>query len=359
MSLLRQTIHNIEEIGTDLQGEIRARTAKWAIPQGSLGRLEELAALYASIRTTHNHEVKDKVVFTMAGDHGVVAEGVSAFPQEVTKQMVQNFLNGGAAVNILARHVDARVVVVDCGIAGEVSSGSGSGSGPGLKTKKIGHGTGNIAKGPAMSASEAVRSIELGIESLEEELPRGADLVAVGDMGIGNTTPSSAILAALSGADPKEVTGRGTGVNGAVLARKQNVVETALEVNQPDPRDPIDVLAKVGGYEIGAIAGVCLGAARHRRPVIIDGFISSAGALLAAHIEPKVKGYMIASHLSTERGHRLMLEKLGKRPILDLEMRLGEGTGALLAMSIVEASVKLLGQMATFGEAGVTESLTE
>ncbi|MHC4197466.1 MAG: nicotinate-nucleotide--dimethylbenzimidazole phosphoribosyltransferase [Planctomycetota bacterium] len=355
MSLLRQTLRNTEEVDAAAQRKMRAKTAKWAVPQGSLGRLEELAALYASIRTTHNHEVRDKVVFTMAGDHGVVAEGVSAFPQEVTRQMVQNFLNGGAAVNVLARHVDARVVVVDCGVVGEISPG------PGLRTRKIGHGTGNIAKGPAMSTGDAVRSIELGIETLEEELPRGADLVAVGDMGIGNTTPSSAILAVLSSgnADVREVTGQGTGVNGAALTRKQDVVAAALEVNQPDPGDPIDVLAKVGGFEIGAIAGVCLGAARHRRPVIIDGFISSAGALLAARIEPKVKGYLIASHLSTERGHRLILEELGKRPVLDLEMRLGEGTGALLAMSIVEASVKLLDQMATFSEAGVSESLSE
>lgn len=357
MSLLRQTIRNTEEVDAAAQRKIRAKTAKWAIPQGSLGRLEELAALYASIRTktTHNHQVRDKVVFTMAGDHGVVAEGVSAFPQEVTRQMVQNFLNGGAAINVLARHVGARVVVVDCGVVGEISPG------PGLRSKKIGHGTGNIARGPAMSTGDAVRSIELGIETLEEELPRGADLVAVGDMGIGNTTPSSAILAVLSSgnADAREVTGQGTGVNGAALTRKQDVVAAALEVNQPDPDDPIDVLAKVGGFEIGAIAGVCLGAARHRRPVIIDGFISSAGALLAARIEPKVKGYLIASHLSTERGHRLILEELGKRPVLDLEMRLGEGTGALLAMSIVEASVKLLDQMATFSEAGVNESLTD
>ncbi len=355
MSLLRQTIRNTEEIDAAAQRKMRAKTAKWAIPQGSLGRLEELPALYASLRTTHNHEVRDKVAFTMAGDHGVVAEGVSAFPQEVTKQMVQNFLSGGAAVNVLARHVDARVVVVDCGVAGEIPPG------PGLRVRKIGHGTGNIAKGPAMSTGDAVRSIELGIETLEEELPRGADLVAVGDMGIGNTTPSSAILAVLSSgnADVREVTGQGTGVNGAALTRKQDVVAAALEVNQPDPGDPIDVLAKVGGFEIGAIAGVCLGAARHRRPVIIDGFISSAGALLAARIEPKVKGYLIASHLSTERGHRLILEELGKKPVLDLEMRLGEGTGALLAMSLVEASVKLLDQMATFSEAGVSESSTE
>ncbi|MCP4364371.1 MAG: nicotinate-nucleotide--dimethylbenzimidazole phosphoribosyltransferase [Planctomycetes bacterium] len=355
MSLLRQTIRNTEEIDAAALRKMRAKTAKWAIPQGSLGRLEELAALYASIRTTHNHEVRDKVAFTMAGDHGVVAEGVSAFPQEVTRQMVQNFLNGGAAVNVLARHVDARVVVVDCGVAGEIPPG------PGLRTGKIGHGTGNIAKGPAMSTGDAVRSIELGIETLEEELPRGADLVAVGDMGIGNTTPSSAILAVLSSGnvDVREVTGQGTGVNGAALTRKQDVVAAALEVNQPDPGDPIDVLAKVGGFEIGAIAGVCLAAARHRRPVIIDGFISSAGALLAARIEPKVKGYLIAAHLSTERGHRLILEELGMRPVLDLEMRLGEGTGALLAMSIVEAAVKLLDQMATFSEAGVSESLPE
>lgn len=352
MELFARTIRNIEDVRIDPGGEIRARMDKWAIPRGSLGRLEELALLYASIRTTSKTGIKDKVVFTMAGDHGVVAEGVSAFPQEVTGQMVRNFLSGGAAVNVLARHAGVRVTVVDCGVAGELPSDSG------LRTKKIGYGTGNIAKGPAMSRKEAVASIELGIETLEEELPRGVDLAAVGDMGIGNTTPSSAVLAALSGADVKEVTGWGTGINGSNLANKLKVVETALRVNRPNPDDPIDVLAKVGGYEIGAIAGVCLGAARHRRPVIIDGFISSAGALLAAQIEPKVSGYLIASHLSTERGHRLMLEKLGKRPILDMEMRLGEGTGAVLAMWLVEAAVKLLTQMATFKEAGVSEAQT-
>ncbi len=353
MKLLAKTTRNIEAVEIDPQGKIRARTDKWAIPRGSLGRLEELAVLYASIRATPEKEIKDKVVFTMAGDHGVVAEGVSAFPQKVTKQMVQNFLSGGAAINILARYVGARVAVVDCGVAGELPSNSR------LKAKKINHGTGNIAKGPAMSPEEAVTSIELGIETLEEELPHGIDLIAVGDMGIGNTTPSSAVLAALSGVDIKEVTGQGTGIDGPALAHKLKVVEMALNVNQPDPGDPMDVLAKVGGYEIGAIAGVCLGAARHRRPVIIDGFISSTGALLASHIEPRVKGYLMASHLSTERGHRLLLEKLGKRPILDLEMRLGEGTGAVLAMTLVEASVKLLTQMATFSEAGVSEALNQ
>lgn len=352
MNLLAKTIRNIKDATIDPQGDIRARMDEWAIPRGSLGRLEELALLYASTRTTPKREIRDKVVFTMAGDHGVVAEGVSAFPQEVTSQMVKNFLSGGAAVNVLARHVGARVMVVDCGVAGELPSGSG------VKAKKIARGTGNIAKGPAMSREEAVASIELGIETLEEELPQGVDLAAVGDMGIGNTTPSSAVLAALSGADTKEVTGLGTGINGSSLANKLRAVETALSINQPNPDDPIDVLAKVGGYEIGAIAGVCLGAARHRRLVIIDGFISSAGALLAAHIEPKVKGYLIASHLSMEKGHRLMLEKLGKRPLLDLEMRLGEGTGAVLAMGLVEAAVKLLSQMATFKEAGVSEALT-
>lgn len=350
MELLSKTVGGIEEVSIDPQGDIRARMDEWAIPRGSLGRLEELAILYASIRATPIGEIKDKVVFTMAGDHGVVAEGVSAFPQEVTRQMVKNFLSGGAAINVLARHAGARVVVVDCGVSGELPDT------PGLKARKMGHGTRNIAKGPAMSTEEAVRSIELGIETLEEELLHGADLVAVGDMGIGNTTPSSAVLAALSGADVKDVTGQGTGVDGPDLARKIKVVETALGVNQPDPKEPVGVLAKVGGYEIGAIAGVCLGAARHRRPVIIDGFISTAGALLASHIEPRVKGYLIASHLSTERGHRLMLERLGKRPILDLEMRLGEGTGAVLAMGLVEASVKLLSQMATFGEAGVSRA---
>lgn len=350
MGLLAKTIKNIKEVQIDPQGLIRTRFQDLAIPKGSLGRLEELAILYSSIRGIIQGEVKNKIVFTMVGDHGVVEEGVSLFPQEVTRQMVRNFLEGGAAINILARHMGARVVVVDCGVAAPMEPA------PGLKIKKVNYGTQNITQGPAMTPEEAVRSVEVGIEILEEELAAGIELVATGDMGIGNTTPSSAVLAALTGIDIQEVIGRGTGLDDHGLNRKAQVIKKALEVNRPDPRNPLDVLSKVGGYEIGAIAGLCLAAARHRLPVLLDGFISTAGALLAAEIEPKVKGYLIAAHLSTERGHPLMLKRLGKRPLFDLDLCLGEGTGAVLAMGLVEASVKLLTQMATFEEALVSKA---
>jgi len=356
-NLLDHTLQNIQSINTDSGREAGKRFKEFAIPQGSLGRLEELATFYASVRGVPGREIRHKVVFVMAGDHGVAEEGVSSFPQEVTCQMVKNFLSGGAAINVLAHHAGARVVVVDCGVARHVESAIVHGATAEFKIKKIGHGTGNIAHGPAMTRKEAIKSLEVGIETLEEELERGdVELVATGDMGIANTTPSTAILVSLTGVGVEEAVGRGTGMGSDGLARKVEVVKRAIEVNRPDPQDPLDVLAKMGGYEIGAIAGLCLGASRHRLPVLLDGFISTAGALLACALEPKVRGYLMASHLSAERGHALMLQKLGLRPILDLDMRLGEGTGAVLAMSLVEASVKLLLKMATFNQAGVSRA---
>ncbi len=370
--LLDKTIENIEEIKIDADGAIRARLDALAIPRKSLGRLEELAIVYASIRGTMTDPIKHKIIFTMAGDHGIVEEGVSLFPQEVTKQMVLNFLDGGAAINVLARHVGAKVIVVDCGVASDFDNPLGLNLNRGkneiasplarndnvctrFRIKKIGYGTKNMLKGPAMSRDEAIRAIEAGIEVFEDELPNGIDIIGTGDMGIGNTTPSSAILAVLTGADIKEVTGRGTGLDNNALEKKINVIKQVLEVNKPDPSDPIDVLAKVGGFEIGGIAGLCLAAARHRIPVLIDGFISTAGALIACRLSPKVRNYLIASHKSVEKGHGFMLECLGKRPLLDLDLRLGEGTGAALGMSLVEAGVNILTQMATFGDAKVSK----
>jgi nicotinate-nucleotide--dimethylbenzimidazole phosphoribosyltransferase len=287
----------------------------------------------------------------MAGDHGVTAEGVSLFPRGVTAQMVYNFLRGGAGINVLARHIGARVVVVDLGVATELEAH------PELLVKKVAYGTKNMAQGPAMSRGEAIQSIEVGIEIVESELNRGMDIVGTGDMGIGNTTPSSAIVAALTGAPVADVTGRGTGIGDEQLAHKVETIERALAVNHPDPADPLDVLAKVGGLEIGGIAGVVLGAAAHHLPVVIDGFISGAGALIAARLAPQVKEYLIAAHLSVEVGHRLVLERLGLPPLLSLNMRLGEGTGAALGISLVEAAVKVLNEMATFADAGVSEAV--
>jgi nicotinate-nucleotide--dimethylbenzimidazole phosphoribosyltransferase len=291
----------------------------------------------------------------MAGDHGVVEEGVSAFPQEVTPQMVANFIAGGAAINVLAGVAGARVMVVDMGICSDLD--------PSYAEKmlfcKVGYGTRNMAKGPAMSREQAVKSLETGIEIAGRLIGEGVELLATGDMGIGNTTPSSAILAAISGCSVREVTGRGTGINDDGLENKIRVIEKALNINRPDPNDAVDVLAKVGGFEIGGIAGLILGAAYHKVPVIVDGFISSAGALLAKTLAPASLDYMISGHQSLEYGHRLMLEELGLKPLLNLNLRLGEGTGAVLAMNLVESAAQVIGKMLTFEDAGVCRKSSE
>ena len=264
--------------------------------------------------------------------------------------MVHNFLNGGAGINVLARHVGARVVVVDMGVASAVN---------GVKNKKVALGTKNMARGPAMTRNEAIRAIEAGIEVFEEEFVSGIDIVGTGDMGIGNTTPSSAITSVITKGRPEEVTGRGTGIDDDALANKVAVIKKAIDVNKPDPADGIDVLSKVGGFEIGGLAGVILAAASKRIPVVIDGFISGAAALIAHQIEPKVKDYMIAAHASVEQGHKAIFNHIGLKPLLDFDLRLGEGTGAALAIGIAEASVKILMEMATFGSAGVSEKETK
>jgi len=327
----------------------RSRQDALTKPQGSLGRLEELSIRIAGIRRQSLPQINDKAVVIMAGDHGVVAENIGNWPQEVTTQMVLNFLTGGAGINVLARHIGARVVIVDMGIAGSLPQN------PQLISRKIGPGTGNIAAGPAMTAEQARKSIETGIEIITSEIAKGLDIVGTGDMGIGNTTPSSAICATVTGCSVAEATGRGTGISDTQLEYKIKVIERALKVNKPDRNDPIDVLAKVGGFEIGGLAGVMLGAAANRVPVVIDGFISGAAALIATALAPGLKEYLIAAHVSSEKGHRIMLEHMGLKPFLDLEMRLGEGTGAALAISLSEAAIHILDEMATFGEAGVSE----
>ena len=351
MDKLQSTIHRIRPLDQEAMRQAQARQDNLTKPQGSLGLLEELSVKVAGIQGLAQPRIRDKVIITMAGDHGVATEGVSLFPQEVTAQMVYNFLRGGAGINVLARHVGARVVVVDMGVATDLEPH------PELLVKKVAYGTKNMAQEPAMSREEAIQSIEAGIEIVESELSRGMDIVGTGDMGIGNTTPSSAIVAALTGAPVADVTGRGTGIGDEQLAHKVETVERALAVNRPDPADPLDVLAKVGGLEIGGIAGVVLGAAAHRLPVVLDGFISGAGALIAARLAPQVKDYLIAAHLSVELGHRLVLERLGLTPLLNLNLRLGEGTGAALGISLVEAAVKVLNEMATFADAGVSEAM--
>jgi nicotinate-nucleotide--dimethylbenzimidazole phosphoribosyltransferase len=261
--------------------------------------------------------------------------------------MVLNFLRGGAGINVLGRHVGARIIVVDMGVASDIEPHTA------LVSRKIAYGTQNMARGPAMSREQAINSIKVGLEIVENEVKKGLDIVGTGDMGIGNTTPSSAITAAMTGEKVEKVTGRGTGIDDKQLAHKVEVIERALEVNKPNADDAIDVLAKVGGFEIGGLCGVILGAAAHRIPVVIDGFVSGAAALIAVGLSPTAKDYLIASHCSVEIGHKAILKYLGLKPILDLELRLGEGTGAALGIFLVEAAAKVLAEMATFAEAGV------
>lgn len=350
---LKVTVQGIKPVKEEWQKKAREHLKNLAIPQGSLGELLLLAERLAAIKETLKPSVRHKAVVTMAGDHGVVEEGVSNFPQEVTPQMVANFVAGGAAINVLAEVVGAQVIVVDMGVAADLSDLVKAGK---ILSYKIGYGTRNIAREPAMTREQAISSIEAGVEIASTLIEKGVELLGTGDMGIGNTTPSSAILAALSGLPVAEVTGRGTGISEEAWQNKVRVIERALKVNKPDPRDPIDVLAKVGGFEIGGIAGLILGAAYYRVPVVIDGFISSAGALLARELAPSCVDYMFAGHLSKEPGHKFMLQRLGLKPLLDLDLRLGEGTGAALAMNIIEAAAQVIGKMLTFEEAGVSRS---
>ncbi len=352
MKTLKETIKSIRPVDVSRTNDIQAQLDDLTKPQGSLGRLEELAKKYCLITGKNKPAIRNKIIFTFAGDHGVAEENVSAWPKDVTKQMVFNFLRGGAGVNVLAKHAGARVIVVDMGVDHDFEPASG------LEIRKIGRGTKNMTKGPAMTRDEAERAVLAGIE-LVEKYREGLDLIGTGDMGIGNTTPSSAIVSVITGTDPEKVTGRGTGISDQALRDKVAIIKKAIAVNRPDPGDAMDVLAKVGGYEIAGIAGLVLGSALHRIPVVIDGFISTAGALIAAELNPLVKGYMIAAHQSVEIGHRKMLAHLEQIPLLDLNLRLGEGTGAALGMTLVEAGVKLLGEMATFSSASVSEKNEE
>jgi len=346
---LSSVVKAIEPLDNSAMAIARQRQDSLTKPHGSLGRLEELSIQIAGIRGKVTPELEHKAIITMAADHGVVAEGVSPYPQEVTRQMVYNFLAGGAAINVLAGHVGARVVIVDMGVIG------GFEPLPGLICKMIDFGTRDMAKEAAMTQRQAMDALEYGIEVVEAEMSKGLDIIGTGDMGLGNTTASSAIFAAISGHPVEAVTGRGTGIDNEQLAHKIEVIKQALSVNKPDPRDPVDILAKVGGFEIGGLVGVILAGAAHRIPVVIDGFISGAAALIATGLSPQVKDYLIPAHVSAETGHGPMLDFIGLKPLLNLDMRLGEGTGAALGISLTEAAVKILGQMATFTEAGVSE----
>ncbi len=351
MDLLAKTLSDIRPVDAQWYEIAQKQLDNLTKPPGSLGRLEEFARRLVAITETKVPQLERKVMFTFAGDHGVVAEGVSAYPKEVTAQMVYNFLRGGAGINVLARHAGSEVVVVDVGVDHDF------GNLDGLVQMKVVRGTRNISGGPALTRDEAVGCIETGIGLAAGYAKKGYRLFGTGDMGIGNTTPSSAIVAAITGRPAADVTGKGTGISDETLARKIDVIERALAVNKPDSKDALDVLAKVGGAEIGGIAGVILGAAANRIPVVIDGFISTAGALIAYTLNPATRDYMFAAHNSVERGHRVMLETMGLTPILDLGLRLGEGTGAALAMMMVEAGAKIYREMATFHQAGVSDEI--
>ena len=347
--LLSKTIANIRPLDAKSMAAAKARQDTLTKPTGSLGRLEELSIRIAGMQGKSLPQIKQKAVIVMAADHGVAARGTSAYPQEVTAEMVLNFLHGGAGINVISRQVGARVVIVDMGVAKKLESN------PELISRRIAAGTQDMSKGPAMTVAQATRSVEAGIEIVVTEIKKGLDIVATGDMGIGNTTASAAICAVVTGKTAAEVTGRGTGLDDQQLQQKIIIINEAITLNKPDFSKPLEVLAKVGGFEIGGLAGVILGAASHRVPVIIDGFISGAAALIAAGLCPQCKDYMIAGHCSVEPGHKIILQHLGLKPLLDLEMRLGEGTGAALAMSFAEISVRILMEMATFTEAGVAE----
>ena len=331
------------------EAEARRRLDQLTKPPGSLGRLEELATRLAGITGACPPSLRDPVIFTLAGDHGVVAQGVSAYPQIVTAQMVENFLLGGAAVNVLARHAGARVVVADLGVASPLPPH------PRLRDCKVARGTADMTRGPAMTREQVVQAIEAGIALVEAERARGADLVGTGEMGIGNTTAASALVAALTGAPVEQVTGMGTGVDAAGRSRKVQAIERALAVNRPDPADALDTLSKVGGLEIAGLVGVILAGAAHRLPVVLDGFIAGAAALAAVRLKAECRGALLASHRSAEPGHARVLEALDLSPYLDLGMRLGEGTGAALCIALARAALSVLTEMATFKSAGVSD----
>ncbi|MCX7616333.1 nicotinate-nucleotide--dimethylbenzimidazole phosphoribosyltransferase [Tepidiforma sp.] len=317
-------------------------------PQGSLGRLEELAIRLAGMTGNPSCRFDQRAVVVMAADHGVTEEAVSAYPSEVTAQMVANFAAGGAGISVLARRAGAQVVVVDMGVRAAPGV-------PGVLDRRLGPGTRNMTREPAMTLAQAEAAVATGRELAGQLAAAGVSLFLTGEMGIGNTTAASAVTAALTGRPAQEVTGRGTGLDDAALAHKVGVVERALALHRPNPADPIGVLASVGGFEIAGLAGLILGAAERRIPVILDGFITGAAALAACAMAPGAPGYLIASHRSVEPGHTAVLEALGLEPLLDLRLRLGEGTGAALALHLVDAALAVRDEMATFDEAGVSE----
>jgi nicotinate-nucleotide--dimethylbenzimidazole phosphoribosyltransferase len=351
MESIEKSIAAIKPLDEAVFQQANDRLANQARPAGSLGILEPASARLAAIAGSLDVRLTHKVIVTCAGDHGVTEEGVSLFPQEVTAQMVFNFVNQGASINVLAKHAGARVKVADLGVNFDFD--------PALPIfhKKVGKGTANFAKVPAMSREAAIRSIEAGLEIVDELLADGpVDILGTGDMGIGNTTPSSAVIAAFSGIAVDKLTGRGTGIGDAALANKIRVIERALDLHRPDPKDALDVLAKVGGFEIGGLAGLVIGAAAAGIPVVCDGLIATAGALIACELAPAARAYLFASHRSVEVGHAFMHVHLGVEPLLDLKFRLGEGTGAAVAMELLDAATRILCDIKTFEEVAIVDA---
>lgn len=353
MELLSRTLDMIRPLNGEARALAQARLDNLTKPPGSLGVLEDIILALAGVSGRQPVSLPRKAHILMAGDHGVVANGVSAYPQEVTPQMVLNFISGGAAINVLARHAGAELLLVDIGVAADLPDL------PGLLKRKVAYGTANLAEGPALTGEQAVKALEVGIEVANDCIRRGAEILGTGEMGIGNTTPSTAILAAVSGLPVRDIVGRGTGIDDKRLELKISAIEQGLKVNRPNFEDGLDILTKLGGLEIAGLTGVFLAGAAARVPVIIDGFISGAAALIASKLNKFCCQYMLASHLSEETGHRTMLEILGLHPMLTMRMRLGEGTGAALGMTLVDAAVKIFNEMATFADAGVAGALEE
>ncbi|HSR51722.1 MAG TPA: nicotinate-nucleotide--dimethylbenzimidazole phosphoribosyltransferase [Acidobacteriota bacterium] len=370
---LQDTLEAIQPVDPGLVGHYQSRLDQLTKPRGSLGRLEEIAARFAAIRHRPDDAasppvavgVKNdrdgrgqdddgfgkKVIFTFAADHGVARRGVSLYPPEVTAQMVLNFLNGGAAINVLCGHYGITNVVVDVGVDADFGEDV-----RGLRRCKVARGTADLTREPAMSRQQATQALQTGIDLAGEFAAMGFQVLGTGEMGIGNTTAASAVLSALSGLDPENTTGAGTGIDGRRRTRKIELIRQALRLHRPDPADPLGVLCALGGFEIGAIAGMVLAGAARRRAVVVDGFISTAGAALALALSPSAADYLFFSHCSSESGHAPVLKWLGVRPLLELDLRLGEGTGAAIAIDLLQASWKLLTQMATFEEASVSRS---
>jgi nicotinate-nucleotide--dimethylbenzimidazole phosphoribosyltransferase len=343
-------VASIPSLAPEWRARAEARLNSLTKPLGSLGRLEEIAARLVEIREQERPRFAKKVIFTLAADHGVTEEGVSAYPKAVTRQMVLNFLAGGAAINVLSRQGGIDVVVVDIGVDGDLGGVSG------LVHAKVARGSRNMAREAAMNEAELYSALIVGIELAAWAEKQGHTLIGTGEMGIGNTTAASAITAVLTGRPVAQVTGRGTGLDEPGLQRKIEMIERALEVNRPDASSPLDLLRKVGGLEIAGLTGLIIGAASRRIPVVVDGFISSAAAAIACALEPKVRKFLFAGHRSSEPGHDALLEIIGDTPLLDLQMRLGEGTGAALAMTLIDAAARILDEMATFSSAGVSEA---